>query len=261
MTAPTHLAIALLFCACAQATPAGPGLEDDPADTPDARPANPETPDADTSQPDAAPGQPDAAAESVALVINEFVADHLGSDSSEFVEVFGDPNTDYSSASILVVEGDSGAGAGGIDQVLAVGTTGATGVFATSFGANMLENGTLTILLVDGFSGSSSDDVDADDDGQMDNEPWAELLDAIAVSDGGAGDLTYAGAAILTPDFDSGTLRVGGASRIPDGVDTDNTADWARNDFDGAGLDCCTAAVAEPGEALNTPGVINAMAP
>ena len=29
-------------------------------------------------------------------LINEFVFNHTGTDNSEFVEIFGDPNTDYS---------------------------------------------------------------------------------------------------------------------------------------------------------------------
>ena len=39
-------------------------------------------------------------------VLNEFVADHTGTDTDEFVEVFGDPNTDYSALTIVEIEGD-----------------------------------------------------------------------------------------------------------------------------------------------------------
>ena len=145
--------------------------------------------------------------------------------------------------------------------MLAVGTTGANGLFATTFGSNLVENGTITVLLVDGFTGAVGVDIDSDDDGQIDNEPWAAVVDAVGVSDGGVDDRTYAGLAVLVADFDAGTQQVGGASRMPDGQDTGAATDWARNDFDGAGLACCIAAIAEPGEALNTPGTANSMAP
>lgn len=254
MRAPTHAAIALLFCACAQATPGGPessGLPD----------AEPDDPDAAVQLPDGSlPGTADADIQSVSTpVINELVADHIGGDSDEYVEIFGAPNTDYSDHSILVLEGDVAADAGTIDVVLAVGTTDANGVFVTGFGANMIENGTISVLLVQGFSGAAGQDLDSDDDGQIDTEPFTSVVDSVAIFDGDLGDPTYAGAPVLAPDFDSGTQRVGGASRIPDGTDTDVAADWRRNDFDGDGLSCCTTAVAAPGEALNTPGATNAM--
>ena len=40
-------------------------------------------------------------------VINEFVFDLDGSDSYEYVEIFGSPNTDYSSFTVVDIEGDS----------------------------------------------------------------------------------------------------------------------------------------------------------
>ena len=36
--------------------------------------------------------------------------------------------------------------------------------------------------------------------------------------------------------YDGLTFAPGGASRIPDGTDTDTAADWVRNDFDLAGI-------------------------
>src|SRR5690606_30091712 len=50
----------------------------------------------------------------------------------------------------------------------------------------------------------------------------------------------------------------GGASRIPDGVDTDTTSDWTRNDFDLAGIEGFTGTLVA-GEAVNTPGAPNAL--
>lgn len=187
------------------------------------------------------------------LVINEFVANHTGADSEAFVEVFGDASTDYSAFTLLEIEGD-GSGAGTIDAVLQVGTTDAGGFWTN--GEDM-ENGTITLLLVENFSGVLGLDLDTDNDGVFDLMPWTLVVDDVAVSDGGAGDRTYS-STVLGAFFDGAPFAPGGASRIPNGVDTDTAADWVRNDFDGAGLDGFVVELA-PGTALNTRGAVNAL--
>ncbi|HUF37857.1 MAG TPA: ExeM/NucH family extracellular endonuclease [Anaerolineales bacterium] len=187
-------------------------------------------------------------------VINEYVANHTGSDTNEYVEIKGDPDTDYSGFWILEIEGDSGASLGVIDRVFQVGTTNADGYWVTSFQSS-IENGTITLLLVSGFTGSVGNDIDADDDGTIDNPLWTAIVDDVGVNDDGAGDLNYS-ATVLNPFYDGLAFAPGGASRIPDGTDTDTTADWVRNDFDGYGLPCCTG-TPDPGDAVNTPGAVN----
>ena len=86
-------------------------------------------------------------------MINEFVADHVGPDTAEYVEVFGDPSTDYSAFSLLQIDGD-GTDAGVIDAVWAVGTTNASGYWFTGFAGAVIEDGTLTVLLVGSFTGA-----------------------------------------------------------------------------------------------------------
>jgi hypothetical protein len=187
--------------------------------------------------------------------LNEFVFNHVGPDTCEYVEVKGEPSTNLSNLTLVVIEGDVGAGV--IDVAIPLGTTDAAGFFVTSMMANVFENGSQTLLLVDGFTGAVGMDLDTDDDGTLDIQPWIAILDAVAIQDADAADRTYAGAAVLTPGFDGGTNTVGGASRIADGVDTDTAADWARNDFDGEGLPFGTAGTATAGEARNTPGAPN----
>ncbi len=191
--------------------------------------------------------------------INEFVFNHTGSDTNEFIEIFGDPNADLSAFTLVVIEGD-GSGAGTIDRIFPLGVTDANGFWTTPVASNGLENGTQTILLVEGFTGSQGDDLDTDNDGVIDGTPpWTAIIDSVAVSDGGAGDFAYT-TTVLEPDFDSLGLTVGGASRIPDGTDTDTDADWVRNDFDGAGLPDFPGVSADPDEAVNTPGSANTVA-
>ncbi|MEA3326877.1 MAG: ExeM/NucH family extracellular endonuclease, partial [Chloroflexota bacterium] len=184
------------------------------------------------------------------LKINEFVADHNGSDIYEFVEIFGQPETDYSAYTILHIEGDSNSNEGTIDSVLPVGITDAFGFWWTGFLSNELENGTITLLLVKDFSGLDGDDLDTDDDGVFDVTPWSEITDSVATSDGDASDLIY-GAPDLPPNYDGNSYQPGGASRIPDGYDTETDTDWVRNQyyFDEP----------NPGDAYNTPGATNAV--
>ena len=191
-------------------------------------------------------------------VINEFVFNHTGSDTDEFVELFTEPNFDLSSFTLLEIEGDSNA-PGTIDEVISLGSTDANGYFTTGFSSNTFENGTVSLLLVQGFTGSLGDDLDTDDDGVLDVTPWDTIVDAIAVSDGGTGDFTYGGTS-LPQNFPGSTFTVGGASRIPNGVDTDSPNDWVRNSFGGQGLPSFPDAMAENGEGLNTPGLENEIA-
>ena len=41
------------------------------------------------------------------------------------------------------------------------------------------------------FTGALNADLDTDNDGVFDTTPWSAIVDAVAVNDGGAGDLTY----------------------------------------------------------------------
>lgn len=190
-------------------------------------------------------------------VINEFVFNHAGADSNEYIEVLAEPMADYGALSLLIVEGD-GLAAGTVERVYEVGSVGADGRWITGLLDSEIENGTQTLLLVAEFNGSVGDVLDADRDDALDDEPWSVLLDSVAVTDGDVTDVTYS-EVVLDPNYDDVAFGVGGASRIPDGVDTDRVTDWVRNDFDGAGLPGFDEE-ADPGEALNTPGSANVLA-
>ena len=193
------------------------------------------------------------------FVINEVVANHTGTDTNEYVEVyFQAGNYDLSNSYLLQIEGD-GSGAGVIDGVYQLGTTNANGYWWTGYLNNMIENGTMTLVLVSAFTGNVGDDLDTDNDGTLDTKPWYNglIYNSIAISDGGATDRTY-GSVTLAPNFDGGVLTVGGASRIPDHASTNSTADWVRNDFDGRGIPGFTG-TPTTSEAVNTPLAANAM--
>lgn len=246
--APSHLAAAALaaLAACANADPVNTGG-------------------ADASNIDGAPGvdaspRPDASTIE-SIVINEFVFQHSGTDIDEYVEVAVPSGAQFNAVSLLFIEGDVNNNPGTIQVVLPVGAPDGN-FWVSDFLTNQLENGSLSALLVENFSGTAGDDIDSDDDGLVDPQPpWELLFDAVGVTDGNdPGDKVYS-RAVLAPDFDGGANPVGGASRVPDGVDTDGPEDWVRNNFAGDGLPCCTGATADPGEAINTPGAPNQVAP
>ena len=213
-------------------------------------------PGASTPPAESTPAKASAVAPVLAApVINEFGFSDAGADN-EFVELFGDPDADYSAYTFLHIEGDAGGGTGVIDEVVTAATTDSGGLWVSSV-APSFENGSSSLLLVEGFTGSPGDDLDVDDDGTLETTPWTAVVDAVAVNDGDAGDIFYA-TPVLDESFDDGRLdnpfSPGGASRFPDGNDTDGPLDWYRNDFDWDGV---TNGSPVPGEALNTPGAPN----
>lgn len=192
----------------------------------------------------------------VVLVINEFSANTVGTDV-EYVELLGTVGADLSAYRVLEIEGDGESNIGTVDEVISFATT-ADGRALASLAANALENGTMSLLLVRDFTGALGGDVDADDDGELDAPFPGTVVDSVAVLDGAPGDIPYGGVVLDAGDGSFGDVAPGGASRIPDGTDTDSPADWVRNDFDLAGIPGSTGTPIV-GEALNTPGAANAL--
>jgi len=181
----------------------------------------------------------------------------------EFIEIIGSPNTDYSAYTFVEIESDTNdtnpGGPGVIDgPVYTIGTTDANGLYLNSLPANALENSGVTFLLVKDFTGSSGQDLDTDNDGVLDVTPWSEMVDSVAIDDAETtpiDDFAYAGPELVAL-YDGLPYAPGGASRIPDGFDTDAATDWVRNDFDLAGIQGYDGTPIY-GEAYNTPGAFN----
>uniref|UniRef100_UPI001885EC16 lamin tail domain-containing protein n=1 Tax=Ornithinicoccus halotolerans TaxID=1748220 RepID=UPI001885EC16 len=188
------------------------------------------------------------------VVINEFSASTAGEDV-EYLELFGPAGTDLSGLTVLQVEGD--ASSSRLGQVVSshpAGTTGADGRWLAELDAGTLQNGSLSLLLVEGYQDQAV--LDADHDGRLDEGLGLTVVDAVAVADGGSGDLTYGGTT-LTGGYDGvSDYAPGGASRVPDGTDTGTAEDWVRNDFDLAGIEGHEGTLGA-GEARNTPGAPN----
>ena len=194
--------------------------------------------------------------------INEYSQSTAGTDV-EYVEIYGDPSTDYSAYKVLEIEGDwstSNTYEGQIEEIIDIGTTDVNGLYLASLPANALENSsTSTLLLVKSFSGVLNQDLDTDDNGALDVTPWDSIVDSVAYHDGGTSDLTY-GIPVLGVAYDDLLYTPGGASRIPDGFDSESATDWVRNDFDLAGIPGNPGTIG-PGEAYNTPSAVVSTVP
>jgi autotransporter-associated beta strand protein len=160
--------------------------------------------------------------------INEIMVDAPGTNATQdFIELKSTtPGEDVSNLSILLVEGDAGTpnGRGNIDGVITFAgpTTGTNGLFLRhSFSTGPLpaidpattvqnsgwshENAAITYILVSGFTGAVNTDIDANDDGVVDNTPWTSVLDSVGVNDSdNAPDKTY-GAVLGGADFSAVT--------------------------------------------------------
>jgi predicted extracellular nuclease len=168
-------------------------------------------------------------------LINEVLASHTGTDTTEFVELYGTPGASLAGLSLIVVEGDV-AGQGTIDRRIDFGAgdaIGGNGYFlignpaglAAVYGVtpnlaianDFLENSSLTVALVQTATLSGP----AVTGGET-------VADAVALTDGGAGDAAFFSAPVIGPD---GTFFPAGARRVTDGFDTDAASDWAISDF------------------------------
>jgi hypothetical protein len=142
-----------------------------------------------------------------AIQINEIRIDNPASDTDEYFELVGNPNESLDGLTYIVI-GDGAAGSGAIESVtdltgmnleddgfLSVhkeGTTGTCAVYDEEESLNFENSDNVTHLLVAGFTGSSGDDLDTDDDGVLDVEPWTAIEDCVAlIEDLAAGEHVY----------------------------------------------------------------------
>lgn len=166
--------------------------------------------------------------------INEVLIDPSTSlDQQEFIELHGPANALLNGYHVVIIEGDAG-NPGVIDRSwdLSGKSLSASGFFTLGTSAtnpdlsigtlNVLENGTQTILLVQGLTATVGQDVDGDNDGVVDLAIGSSIEDALGFSDGGTGDFIYYDGPVFGPL--AGVLPAGGG-RCPDGYDTDSPGD------------------------------------
>ncbi|MEE2883529.1 MAG: hypothetical protein VYD70_07355, partial [Planctomycetota bacterium] len=184
--------------------------------------------------------------------INEIRSDQPGADNDEYFELAGLPQ-DLTGLTYITIGDDSSGGSGTIEAVvdLTGQTMGGSGFWWAAEGSatigtpdmvtagndlNFENSDNITHMLVSDFTGAAGDDLDTDDDGILDVEPWSAVVDSVAlVEDPAGGDLTYSSTTV-GPD---GTFVPGHVERCPDG-----SGDWAIAAFD-------------PASGTDTPGAAN----
>lgn len=198
------------------------------------------------SEENASPGAPTNPVERLDPLLNEFVADHEGPDTHEYIEILGDPNTDYSTFTIIQLEGDPDD-VGRIDSVHTIGTTDDQGLWITDFFSSRLENGALTLLIVEGFFGRVGNDSDENNDGVLDVNYWVRIVDSVAINTTQGDDILYSDTIFQRSE----DMNSGGASRIGN--------QWLPNNYAGMGLPCCGNAIVIVGQVPNTPNAPNTL--
>jgi len=171
------------------------------------------------------------------VLISEIRIDQPGSDYDEYFELAGPAGTSLDGLTYLVI-GDGSGGSGVIEAVVALAgnVIPGSGYFVAAEGtftlgtANLTTNlnfensDNVTHLLVSGFTGSNGEDLDTNDDGTLDSEPWTAVLDSVAlIASVGSGDLVYS-ATTVGPD---GSYVPGHVYRCEDG--------WRIGPFGGGG--------------------------
>ena len=146
-----------------------------------------------------------------AVVINEIRIDQPGADTDEYFELAGLPGTSLNGLSYMVI-GDGTGGSGVIEAVIDLSglTIPDDGFFLAAESSFSLasdvdlttslnfENGdNVTHMLVSGLSAANGTDLDTNDDGILDNTPWTDILDAVALlNSSSSGDLIYSTALV-----------------------------------------------------------------
>ncbi len=213
------------------------------------------------------------------LVLNEFYVNPTGSDDSrEYVEIRAGADTKLTDVWLLEIEGDASS-AGIIDnaQDLSSLSTGSNGLFllgrnyttghpwgsevdpATNIGdleGGAIENGSITFLLVSGFTGTPGKDLDTNNDGKLDSTPWDSILDSVGWDDNSLSDHVYTK---VNLDLSGGAPDA--ATRFPDDTNANSLDAWYYGDITGSGTtttyDSGSVSSNAPAGAVITPGAEN----
>ncbi|MCH7702716.1 MAG: hypothetical protein IID37_13620 [Planctomycetes bacterium] len=144
------------------------------------------------------------------ITINELRIAQSGADDDQYFELCGGADASLDGLTYLVIgdPGDNDPGSGVIEAVvdLTGSTIPADGLFFAAEDTFTLNGATpdlittlnfegsdnVTHLLVRDFTGADGDDLDIDDDGVLDSEPWSAIVDCIGLVESvDSGDLLY----------------------------------------------------------------------
>jgi hypothetical protein len=133
-----------------------------------------------------------------APVLNEIRTGQVSDDVDEYFELAGDPGESLSGYWYVVIGDGETFNAGVVEMVLDLSglSIGADGFLSVGEDPsipcgeidvvvvgelNFEDSDNVTHMLVDGFTGTVFDDLDIDDDGVLDTEPWTDVTDCIGL--------------------------------------------------------------------------------
>ncbi|MGF1521382.1 MAG: endonuclease/exonuclease/phosphatase family protein [Leptolyngbyaceae cyanobacterium] len=176
--------------------------------------------------------------------INEIRVNQSGPDTDEFFELLGEPGTALDDLTYLVIGDGDGDVAGVVEAIINLngqvispdGTFAAGEESAADTGAldlvgpegllNFENDDIVTHLVVSGFTGSLDQDLDTNNDGVLDAEPWTAVIDSVGLVT----------PEVLGPDVGQiysdivagpdGNFLPGGVFRVPDGEGDFEVADF-----------------------------------
>ncbi len=147
------------------------------------------------------------------MSLSEIRIDQPGTDVDEYFELAGADGTSLDGLTYVVI-GDGAGGSGVVEAVVSLAglSVPASGFFVAAESTftlgtadvttslNFENSDNVTHLLVSGFTGANGDDLDTDDDGVLDSEPWSAVVDSVALIETvGSGDRVYS-ATTVGPD-------------------------------------------------------------
>ena len=188
--------------------------------------------------------------------INEIRIDQTSTDNDEYFELVGTPGASLDGLTYLVI-GDGTVASGVIEAVVdltgqviagtgffvAAEATFTLGMADFTTSLNFENSDNVTHLLVQSFTGSVGDDLDAGDICVLDSEPWAAVVDGVALIEEpnppAGTECHYADVLGLPTVGPDGSFVPGQVGRDPDG-----TGPWIIGLFD-------------PASGTDTPGASN----
>jgi predicted extracellular nuclease len=174
------------------------------------------------------------------LSLSEVRIDQPSTDTDEYFELVGTPGASLDGVTYLVI-GDGSGGSGVIEAVVSLDglsipgdgvlvvaeSTFTMGTADYTVNLNFENSDNVTHLLVEDFTGSNGDDLDTDDDGTLDSEPWSSVIDAVSLVETPTAGEHFYGSQL-------GFVDVGpDGSYVPGHVFRDESGDWQIGDFNG----------------------------
>jgi plastocyanin len=153
------------------------------------------------------------------IQLQEIRTDQPGADNDEYFEIRGDQSMDLTGVWYIVI-GDGSAGSGVIECAIDLSgmaipangsllvaedddTLGVQANYVLPGALNFENSDNVTHFLAMNFYGFPGDDLDSDDDGILEYEPWQETIDGVQlIFDPAGGDMTYLGFESIGPTAD-----------------------------------------------------------